>query len=773
MGVTFILIISSILIYLVFIFSKRIKKLEQDVSQLKEHFQHLENMSKVDCTDPIITKTSLEVDKNQVNTATESSSITSTLSEKQISPEENKVTTSEIQENLHPSNKPSAFEERLNQLFDFVRQNVLTVIGIFTLVIGIGYFVNYAIDRNWIGETARVILGMLIGATLVVVGHRLRKNYESFGSIIAGGGIAVFYLTITIAFQVYEMFSQGTAFTILAVITLFTVILAFKYNSQVINTIALIGGFLSPLFVTTGTSNYIFLFSYITVLNIGMLIISYIKNWKSIGYIAFAFTTIYFISWFTVNRFSETIYFLMIHYIIFYAFALQNYFRKKQLSQAEIFMLLMVNITLVMGSLFYFTKANIHGFSFFYLVIAVANLVLAYYKTPGHRIKSVAYSVFTGIAISLITIAIALELQTKYITILWAIEGSLILFIWNKTRQIIFKYVFFAVFTLTLISLSVTWTDYFYTDHEPKMLFFNNIFLTSFVVIASILFNLFYLKNDQDNPTNISLERVFRAISYIVIYLAISLDLNSHYTNLDYGYLIIINLIYSLYFVFVLLLIKKALGLSESFIHVLIFLVMIISIITVSFPDITHTIVHKDKTYDLLFYSFYLTYLVPLIVTLFAIIPKNNYLKKDINYWYIAATIVAVLSFQLYQFYYLANWDGQKDDYYYTNHYIIFYLPIIWTILSAFTIYLGIRKNNSNINKVGFALLGITIAKLYSYDVWQLDKISRIIAFIVLGIILLFSSFLFERLKRILSRMVENKNSTPDKNSQTNDKEKD
>ena len=49
------------------------------------------------------------------------------------------------------------------------------------------------------------------------------------------------------------------------------------------------------------------------------------------------------------------------------------------------------------------------------------------------------------------------------------------------------------------------------------------------------------------------------------------------------------------------------------------------------------------------------------------------------------------------------------------------------------------------------------IFKLYAYDVWQMDNVSRIIAFIILGIILLLSSFMFQRLKNLIKNLVDKK----------------
>ena len=59
--------------------------------------------------------------------------------------------------------------------------------------------------------------------------------------------------------------------------------------------------------------------------------------------------------------------------------------------------------------------------------------------------------------------------------------------------------------------------------------------------------------------------------------------------------------------------------------------------------------------------------------------------------------------------------------------------------------------------KFGFGLIGLMAVKLYALDVWKMDNISRIIAFIILGIILLSSSFMYQKFKRILKDLIENK----------------
>ncbi|WP_042722524.1 DUF2339 domain-containing protein, partial [Flavobacterium sp. B17] len=138
-------------------------------------------------------------------------------------------------------------KDRLAPLFDFLQQNALTIAGIFTLVLGIGYFVKYAIDKNWIGEITRAGIGFAAGAAIILVGHFLRKNYTVFASIITGGGIAILYFTTTIAFREYHLFSQTVAFSVTCLITLISISLSYYYKSEILIIFSLFGGFLAPL----------------------------------------------------------------------------------------------------------------------------------------------------------------------------------------------------------------------------------------------------------------------------------------------------------------------------------------------------------------------------------------------------------------------------------------------------------------------------------------------------------------------------------------------
>src|SRR5690606_11856504 len=196
--------------------------------------------------------------------------------------------------------KPGFFE-RNPDLEKFIGENLANKIGIAILVLGIGFFVKYAIDQDWIGVYGRVFIGILCGGILIGVAHRLRQTFTAFSSVLVGGGIAVFYLTIAIAFHEYQILPQTVAFVIMVVITAFTVFLSIMYNRVELAVLAILGGFGSPLMVSTGGGNYIVLFTYITLLNIGMLVLAYFKKWNLVNIVSYVFTVLLFGSWLTVS----------------------------------------------------------------------------------------------------------------------------------------------------------------------------------------------------------------------------------------------------------------------------------------------------------------------------------------------------------------------------------------------------------------------------------------------------------------------------------------
>ncbi|MCX8524428.1 DUF2339 domain-containing protein [Chryseobacterium formosus] len=700
-----------------------------------------------------------DLSKDKINTEQSHHTFTET-----IKPENLKNEKVEIQENLFSEtiqNNSEPEKDWLTPLFDFVKQNILTIIGIFTLVLGIGYFVKYAIDKNWIGENARTGIGFLSGFILIITAHFIRKNYSIFSSIITGGGIAVLYFTTTIAFREYNLFTQNIAFLITCAITLLSIFLSYRYNSETLIIFSLFGGFLAPLMISTGQSNYVFLFTYLSLLNIGMLITVYLKSWKSVGWIAFIFTATYLYFWTVEKTDLTSIIFYIVTYIIFYAFALQNYFKSNQLSKLDILMLVLINFSSIIGLVYIFNVLKYEPLSIFPLTFAMANTFFMFREYQNKKFER-NYSAFAGISISLLTLAIALQFKTHLITSVWAIEASLLLYIWKKTNHNIFKIFFYFLFPLVILSQMMTWTEYI-NGNKNLTIIFNPVFLTSLVVIATVIFNLILLKKEAKEKSDTEFfENIFKIVCFGIIYFSGLFELIYQLSPENFVLILTYCFLYSISFVTLLLIAKNKLSLSEKLVNTLIYGLLFLFIAHISSSQIVDAIIKNEIGFN--FYFIHLIYLLPFLYLVLKIIHQTEFLKEKIGYWLVSFVGILAISFEFYRIYIFLNTITIENLIQLEEHFSILYLPIIWAVLACGFIFSGLKKDISELNKIGFSLLGITILKLYLYDVWQMDNVSRIIAFIILGIILLLSSFMFQKFKNMLKNLVEKNDDFDDKN---------
>ncbi|SEM26014.1 Predicted membrane protein [Chryseobacterium taichungense] len=654
-------------------------------------------------------------------------------------------------------------KDRIRPVFEFLQQNSLTITGIFTLVLGIGYFVKYAIDKNWIGEISRAGIGFAVGVTIIAMGHFLRRNYTVFASIITGGGIAILYFTTTIAFREYHLFAQSTAFSVTCIITVLSILLSYYYKSEILIIFSLFGGFLAPLMISTGQSNYPFLFTYISVINIGMLAVAFLRQWKSIGWISFIFTYLYLFYWTLEKTEIITIYFYIASYIIFYVFALQSYFRKQSLSSRDILMLVLINFTSIIGTVYIFKQLQYDPVIIFPVSFGFLNCILLYRECAENK-SSLSHSVFSGMVVSLITVAVALQFRAHLITSVWAVEATLLLFIWKKNNLRIFKIFFYILFPLVIIAQMMTWAEYL--DAKNLTPVFNPIFLTSSVTVFTTLVNLVLLRKLPESKLhdNSFFENLFTSVSFAIVYVALLLEILYQISEMPPIIIFSTAMLFSICYIFTILLFRKKLEIRQMLEIALlyIFLSLIIFNTVISGTGIVSHIVMKKL--DIQYYFLYGLYLLPLLYTTLKILRDSAFFQIRLSYWLLTATIVIAVSMEFYHLYILLFAKAIPQVPKLQTHFSLLYLPIIWAVLASIFIYIGLKSNAREYGKAGFALLVVMILKLYLHDVWKMDNVSRIIAFIILGIILLLSSFLFQRLKNLLKTIVEKKDDEPENN---------
>ena len=369
---------------------------------------------------------------------------------------ENNVT-SEI-----PVVTPSVRKQKKVNYEKFIGENLFGKIGILVFVIGVGFFVKYAIDKDWINETLRTVLGFLTGSALLVVAERLQKKYRTFSSLLAGGAFAVFYLTVAIAFHFYHLFPQTVAFIILIVITLFMSILSVLYDRRELAIISLVGGFLAPFIVSSGDGNYMVLFTYISILNLGMFGLSIYKKWGELPVIAFVFTYLV-MGLFLLTGYSTGTAIISVH---LFAFATLFYFifllpilsilRIEAIKKNRGLLLVIITnnfIYLLLGILFLRNmELAFKSEGLLSLFIAIINLVLVIWLRMSKKDYKFLIYAMLGLVLTFVSITIPIQLDGNYITLFWAAEMVLLLWLYVKSKIWIYERATLVLMGLTLFS---------------------------------------------------------------------------------------------------------------------------------------------------------------------------------------------------------------------------------------------------------------------------------------------------------------------------------
>ncbi|MBK5275381.1 MAG: DUF2339 domain-containing protein [Desulfuromonadales bacterium] len=157
-------------------------------------------------------------------------------------------------------------------------------IGVLAILFGVAFFLKYSFDNKLIGETGRVMLGIFCGAAFIGAGEYLqKKKYMGlYGQMLSAGGLAVLYLALYAAFALYHLIPAPLATAGMLAITSTGMTLSIRYSTYSLAAIALLGGFLTPIMLSTGQNQPLTLFGYILLLDIGTLLMLRFRQWPSL-----------------------------------------------------------------------------------------------------------------------------------------------------------------------------------------------------------------------------------------------------------------------------------------------------------------------------------------------------------------------------------------------------------------------------------------------------------------------------------------------------------
>ncbi len=192
-------------------------------------------------------------------------------------------------------------------------------IGALTLMLGVAFFFKYAVDNEWIGESGRVILGVLAGcATLFAADVLWQRAQRTFANGLTGLGIGILYLSFYAAFGFYKLVPQQASFVLMAVTSVTAGALAIRYNASAIGILGLLAGYATPLLLSTGEDRPWVFFSYILLLDLGALWAARRQNWRAVELLSAIATAFLYLAWFAERFRSEKQLVAAVFAVVFY-----------------------------------------------------------------------------------------------------------------------------------------------------------------------------------------------------------------------------------------------------------------------------------------------------------------------------------------------------------------------------------------------------------------------------------------------------------------------
>ena len=688
-----------------------------------------------------------------------------------------------------------------SDLEKIIGESWINKIGILIVVIGVAIGAKYSIENELISPLTRIILAYLMGIGLLGFGIKLKPKFEGYSAVLVSGAISIFYFITYFAYSFYDLIPQALAFVMMLIFTAFTVFTAIKYNRVVIAHIGLIGAYAVPFLLSSGSGRVDILFSYMLIINLGILFISIKKDWKSLHYSAFFFTWMIYGSWFADKSFDSNLQgyealglgFATAFFLVFYGVSLfNNIISKEKLDKVNI-ILILLNSFIYFG--FGFGIFNGHSILDSYLGLftlfnaAIHFAVLFFIKSKKLADSTLFYSTL-GMVFTFITIAIPIQLDGSWVTLMWTAQGT-ILFWLGKTKKIsIYEKISLPILGLAFLSFLEDWERYSYAVDLDIHAFWNINFLTGIFAVLGYGFVVYLSRKHPDpeiekhSPFNTIKSFYLPALLVLTAYLTFrneiayyfdywyesssinmeevsivsidgdSSDYNSNYNQYNYNINILKNiylLAYSLVFFGGMALLNfykfknKILGnLSIAIGLLVLFAAQTYGLGELGNLRYSYINRHSNAYFIVTFNYILVRYLLwgAAGFTLWAISKNAKSIIENIKFHiFLEAVIhISILNFLSNE---LVTWldiAGYQD---------IFKLglSILWSVYSLILVSLGIYRKKKHLRIFALVLFGITLAKLFLYDISNLSTISKTIVLIILGLLLLVISFLYNKFK--------------------------
>ena len=330
--------------------------------------------------------------------------------------------------------------------------------SILALLFGIGFFLKYSIDHGILGPEGRVALSILVGVGMMGAGLRLlHRQFHLLAQGLLGAGIVTLYFSVFAASALYHLIPDVYAsFALMALITLVAGVIAVRCDSLLVAVLGILGGYGTPVMLSTGTKNFPGLFGYMLLIGIGVLGMARQRRWHLLNYLGMACTYILYFA--AVDKFYSTADFwnvmpFLIAFFVLYSTVIFIYNLTSREKSTLIELLgLLANAGIFFGAAYYlvddcygqiWTSLVALGLSVFY------TLHVYYFLARRIQDRGLLLS-FIGLASLFLALTIPLLLSGEWITVTWALQALVMLWMAGKLDSQFLRHLAYLLYLIVL-----------------------------------------------------------------------------------------------------------------------------------------------------------------------------------------------------------------------------------------------------------------------------------------------------------------------------------
>jgi hypothetical protein len=675
----------------------------------------------------------------------------------------------------------------------FIAKNLFSTLGGLMVVAGLVILFNYLVNIGFIEQRGRILIGFITGAVLYGGAWQLKDETRAISSVLVIAGTMALYYT---AFMFFGFFlgedniigdtkEQFLVFGINLSITSLAVIFALLYDRKTIAVFAIIGGYLTPLFLDADFINYFVFFTYLLFLNIAMLVIAYQKKWNFVNIMTFAISLLMFGVWLlrvnldVVRNYEIALVFATLYYLAFFMMNVVYSFRTDtQLTLVNYILLLINTVFYVFCMLFILFAIDAEGmhFGFFTLGLTVFNYVYAYLLYKNENVDIQLLNTLITMTVIFGTVTAPLMLDYDYLNVLWATGSLLLLWVGVRAEMNLLKGYSLLLLFMAIIMMFVQWL---FTYSDPLVdFFFNKATLTS-IATATVLTLSYIIVNEEKGKQKVggfqlSTYKMFvGGMAIFVLYMIGNVELifnsenSSALENRNFKNLLLT--LYNTAFALGLWIASKNISIvKRSTESIIFFLVMVLVYFGLGYPDVLvirdeflqNKILSRNGSFipNPNALSYFMTHYVNLflIFTGLILIARDFFINNKKQFFaplvYFSVLIFLIhASQELTNLFVIgnsanitmsevSNHVNLLTDSTYNAHY-----ALLWTLCSFALMIAGMYLKVKELRIASLTLFLITLAKFFVFDFWSMEIIGRVLSLVVIGSILGLISYLYKK----------------------------